>query len=259
MAGTNRSREPILGGPAVILVEPQLGENIGTAARAMLNFGLTDLRLVKPRDVWPNPKAVGASSGATLVLDQAKVYDSTKAAIADLTRVFATTARPRHMRKDTVRPDEAAARLRHDLAVGEACGILFGAERAGLTNDDVALADTIITVPLNPAFSSLNLAQSVLLIGYEWFKSGDTTPAAYFDMGDSRPATREELLGFFEQFEKELRERGFLFPPHKAPVMARNLRNLFHRAHLTEQEVRTLRGVVKSLIRDPHHKEDPSD
>lgn len=259
MAGTNRKREARLGGPAVILVEPQLGENIGTAARAMLNFGLTDLRLVRPRDVWPNPKAVGAASGATLVLDKTQVFDSTETAIAGLTRVFATTARTRDMRKETVTPAEAAARLRADLAAGETCGVLFGAERAGLTNDDIALADTIITVPLNPAFSSLNLAQAVLLIGYEWFKSGDTTPPAQFDMGDSRPATREELLGFFEQFEKELRERGFLFPPHKAPVMTRNLRNLFHRAHLTEQEVRTLRGVVKALIRDAWHKEGPTD
>jgi len=258
VAGTDRSREPVLGGPAIILVEPQLGENIGTAARAMLNFGLTDLRLVKPRDAWPNERAIGAASGATLVLDRVRVFETTEAAIAGLTRVFATTARPRDMRKDTVTPAEAALRLRALLGAGEACGILFGAERAGLTNDDIALADTVLTVPLNPAFSSLNLAQAVLLVGYEWFKASDATPAAAFDMGATRPANREELLGFFEHLEQELRERGFLYPPHKAPVMTRNLRNLFHRAGLTEQEVRTLRGVVKALVRDPHYREDPS-
>src|SRR5919106_2579860 len=169
MAGTNHSRSGITGGPAIILVEPQLGENIGTAARAMMNCGLDDLRLVRPRDGWPNDKAVAAASGADRVLAKARLYPSVEAAIGDLGHVYASTARNRYMVKRELTPRRAAEEMRGCLDAGEPCGVLFGPERTGLVNDHIALADTVIAVPLNPAFSSLNLAQAVLLIGYEWY------------------------------------------------------------------------------------------
>ncbi len=247
MAGTNKSQDAVLGGPSIVLVEPQLGENIGTAARAMLNFGLTDLRLVRPRDVWPNQKAVNAASGADSVVAGARLFDTTAEAIADLQRVYAATARTRDMRKTVVTPRKAAADMRAFSAAGERCGILFGPERAGLDNDDVALADTLLSVPLNPAFSSLNIAQAVLLIAYEWFRTDDETPPETFVQGRTGPAARADLIALFEHLEGELVAGGFLFPPEKAPVMVRNLRNMLQRAHLTDQEVRTLRGVIKGL------------
>ncbi len=173
MAGTDRRRQRLSGGPAIILVAPQLGENIGTAARAMFNCGLTDLRLVRPRDGWPSKKAQAAASGADLVLDKAHLFETVEDAIAGLTRVYATTARDRYMVKRVLTPRAAAAEIRALMAAGEACGILFGPERTGLLNEHIALADTVLNVPLNPAFSSLNLAQAVLLVGYEWFASAD--------------------------------------------------------------------------------------
>src|ERR1051325_4762525 len=176
MAGTNHSRETVTGGPAIILGEPQLGDNIGTAARAMMNCGLGDLRLVRPRDGWPNDKAVAAASGADAVLDKARLYPSVAAAIGDLVHVYAATARDRYMVKRELTPRAAAAEMKGFLAAGEPCGVLFGPERTGLVNDQIALADTVLTVPLNPAFSTLNLAQAVLLIGYEWF-TAQTEPA----------------------------------------------------------------------------------
>ena len=247
MAGTDKSRGAILGGPSIVLVEPQLGENIGMAARAMLNFGLTDLRLVRPRDVWPNQKAINAASGANSVLDAARVFDTTEEAVADLQRVYAATARTRDMRKTVVTPRKAADDMRGFSAAGERCGILFGPERAGLDNDDVALADTLLSVPLNPAFSSLNIAQAVLLVAYEWFHTEDETPPEVFVEGRTGPAARADLIALFKHLESELVAGGFLYPPEKAPVMVRNLRNMLQRAHLTDQEVRTLRGVIKGL------------
>src|SRR6266700_2812945 len=169
MAGTDRRQAGIGGGPAIILVQPQLGENIGTAARAMANCGLDDLRLVAPRDGWPSDKAVAAASGADRVLDKARLYPSVAAAIGDLGHVYAATARDRYMVKRELTPRRAAKEMRGFLAAGETCGVLFGPERTGLVNDHIALADTVLTVPLNPAFSSLNLAQAVLIVGYEWF------------------------------------------------------------------------------------------
>src|SRR3954465_8966169 len=176
MAGTDKSRGGVTGGPAIILVEPQLGQNIGTAARAMANCGLDDLRLVRPRDGWPSDKAVAAASGADSVLDKARLYPSIAAAIADLSHVYASTARDRYMVKRELTPRHAAEEMREFLARDEPCGVLFGPERTGLVNDDVALADTVITVPLNPAFSSLNLAQAVLIVGYEWFTARTEPP-----------------------------------------------------------------------------------
>ena len=176
MAGTDHRRQAVTDGPAIILVEPQLGENIGTAARAMMNCGLDDLRLVRPRDGWPSDKAIAAASGADTVLAKARLYPDIPAAIADLVHVYAATARDRGMVRREVTPRHAAPEMRARIAAGEACGVLFGPERTGLLNDDVALADTVLTVPLNPGFSSLNLAQAVLIVGYEWFTSGVTAP-----------------------------------------------------------------------------------
>lgn len=252
MAGTDQTKSDLSQGekaPAVILVQPQLGENIGTASRAMLNFGLSDLRLVSPRDGWPSERARAAASGADIVIDGARLCARTEEAVADLDYVIATTARTRDMVKPVLTPETAAAKLREVIGGGGRAGVLFGPERTGLTNDDVALADAVLMVPVNPAFASLNLAQAVLLIGYEWFKAGDATPAERIDYLQSRPANKEELLGFFEHLERELDRFGFLKPPEKRPSMVRNLRNMFQRAALTEQEVRTLRGVVAALTR----------
>jgi tRNA/rRNA methyltransferase len=247
MAGTDRSRAGVTGGPAIILVAPQLGENIGTAARAMMNCGLDDLRLVRPRDGWPSDKAVAAASGADIVLERAQLYPSVPAAIADLVHVYAATARDRGMVRREVTPRHAAAEMRVRLAAGEPCGVLIGPERTGLLNDDVALADTVLSVPLNPAFSSLNLAQAVLIVGYEWFTSGVAQPPEILRRGGSRPATKEELLNFFDHLEEELEKNGFLRNREARPSMVRNLRSLFQRAQCTEQELRTLHGVVTAF------------
>ncbi len=248
MAGTNSSRDGVTGGPAVILVEPQLGENIGTAVRAMMNCGLDDLRLVRPRDGWPNDRAVAAASGADRVLDRARLYPSVEAAVGDLAHVYATTARDRYMVKREVTPRHAAAEMRGFLAAGEPCGVLFGPERTGLVNEHIALADTVLTVPLNPAFSSLNLAQAVLLVGYEWFTAHAEPPPETLHTGHSRPADKAELIRFFEHFEEALTDSGFLRHPDKRPSMTRNLRNLFQRAGCTEQELRTLHGVITAFM-----------
>ena len=247
MAGTDRRRQRLSGGPAIILVEPQLGENIGTSARAMFNCGLTDLRLVRPRDGWPSKKAVAAASGADLVLDKARLFETAEDAIAGLTRVYATTARDRYMVKRVVTPRAAAPEIRALMAAGEPCGILFGPERTGLLNEHIALADTVLNVPLNPAFSSLNLAQAVLVVGYEWFASTDDTPPSRLVTGHSKSAPKERLIRFFEHLEEELDRNGFMRDPEKRPSMVRNLRNLFQRAECTEQELRTLHGVVTSF------------
>ena len=249
MAGTDRKQLALSGGPAIILVDPQLGENIGTAARAMLNCGLTDLRLVRPRDGWPNDKARAAASGADKVIDGARLYDSTADAIADLNRVYATTARQRGMIKRVTTPRRAAGEMRKVFAAGQKVGILFGRERSGLENDDIALADAVIAVPLNPSFASLNLAQAVLLVGYEWFQAADKTPASHLIVNETQPATKAELTNFFAQLEKRLIASGFLRNEEKRPSMVRNIRNLFQRAGLTQQEVNTLHGIVGDLAR----------
>ena len=236
--------------PAIILSHPQIGENIGAAARAMLNFGLSDLRLVRPREAWPNKKAEAMAVGAVSVLEGARIFDTTEAAVADLGLVFATTGRDRLMSKRVVTPDEAVTELASELAQDRPCGILFGAERMGLTNEEVVLADAIMTVPTNPKFASLNLAQSVAVVGYEWFKGTHEkpefkVPAKY---RRSKLANKEDLVGFFEHIEGELDKAEFLFPPAKRPAMVQNMRNMWHRAGLTYQEVQTLRGVVRALV-----------
>jgi tRNA/rRNA methyltransferase len=234
--------------PAIILVEPQLGENIGAAARAMLNCGLTELRLVRPRDGWPNPKAQAAASGADRVLDSVSLFDQTTEAIADLNYVVATTARRRDMVKPVFTPAAAAAELRSRAAAGQRCGILFGPERTGLFNDDIPLADSILTVPLNPEFSSLNVAQAVLLVVHAWYSAGDGTPGLELPTGSSRPATKGELDNLFRHLEAELESGGFFTSAEQAPSMTRNLRNMLQRAGMTEQEIRTFHGVITALV-----------
>jgi tRNA/rRNA methyltransferase len=247
VAGTDHRRALLVGGPAIVLVEPQLGENIGTAARAMMNCGLDDLRLVCPREGWPSDKAKSAASGADAVLAKARLFPDTAASVADLAHLYAATTRDRHMVRRQVTPRQAALEMREHIAAGETCGVLFGPERTGLVNDDVALADTVLTVPLNPAFSSLNLAQAVLIVGYEWFTAAASTAPEILRSGGSRPATKEELLNFFAHLEEALTISGFLRDPDKRPRMVRNLRSLFQRARCTEQEIRTLHGVITAL------------
>jgi tRNA/rRNA methyltransferase len=237
----------ILQAPVVILVEPQLGENIGAATRAMLNTGLTELRLVRPRDGWPNAKAIATAVGAEPVLTTARVYESTADAVGDLSCVYATTARHREMIKPVVTARQAATELRAAADRGERTGVMFGPERAGLTNDDLTLADTLVSVPLNPSFSSLNLAQAVLILGYEWFLAGDGTAPRQLVTNATRPGTKAELFSFFAQLEAALDACGYFKTPEKRPAMIRTIRNLFQRAELTEQEIRTLRGIVKEL------------
>jgi tRNA/rRNA methyltransferase len=248
VAGTDHKKPSLTGGPAIVLVAPQLGENIGTAARAMLNCGLDDLRLVAPRDGWPSEKAVAAASGADSVLDKARLYPNLKAAVADLRHVYASTARDRYMVKRAVTPRVAAAEIRGFLALDEPCGVVFGPERTGLVNEDITLADTVLTVPLNPGFSSLNLAQAVMIVGYEWFIAREEPPPEFLHIGHSRPATKEELVRFFDHFEEALVDSGFIRHPDKRPSLFRNLRNFFQRAYPTEQELRTLHGVVTSFM-----------
>ena len=246
MAGTDKTQPSATGGPAVILVEPQMGENIGTAARAMLNFGLTDLRLVRPRDGWPNPAAEAMASGANEVLDQAQVFDTTKDAVADLRHVLAVTARARDSVKDVITPSEAGPHMRGRAAAGQQTGLLFGPERAGLNNDDVALADTVLTIPANPAFSSLNLAQAVLVMAYEWFQAGVADePAADDRFGP--PATKDQLVRLFEHLEEELDATRFFHPEERRTAMVRNLRNMLQRFGMTDQDVRTSHGVIRAL------------
>ena len=237
---------PTLGGaPVIVLVRPQLGENIGKAARAMLNFGLAELRLVAPRDGWPNPAAGPAAAGADSVLAEARLFPTLAEAVSDCAHVYATTVRKRGVTKPVLTP-EAAARAIHQ-APGRAA-LVFGPERSGLDTEEVALARAIVTIPVNPAFASLNLAQAVLLTGYEWFMAhyGEVMPFALPER--SPPAPRAMVLAFYNYLEEALAASGFFRPPGKVKVMRRNLYNIFHRMQLTEQDVRTLRGVVVRLV-----------
>ncbi len=250
MAGTNRRRLRIAEGPAVILVEPQLGENIGTAARAMLNCGLGELRLVVPRDGWPNDKAITSASGADIVLNGARLFPSIADAMADLRHVYAATARNRHMVKRIITPDAAATEIRAHMAAGETCGILFGPERTGLTNDQASLAETVITVPLNPAFSSLNLAQAVLLLGYEWFKTADATPAEALHVGHSRPATQAEFSQSASSItsRRSLIQNGFLRDRERsARAWCATCARCSCARNAPTRRLRTLHGVVTAF------------
>ena len=265
MAGTDRRKSRAAdhvdkGAPAVILVRTQLGENIGAAARAMLNCGLADLRLVEPRDGWPNVKALGAASGADAVLSGVRVYGTVAEAVADLNLVHATTARPREMLKPELAPRAAVTALRDAGRDGARLGLLFGPEKAGLKNEELVLADVIVRIPLNPAFASLNLAQAVLIMAYEWrLASGplEEAPEPAEPTGSARPATKDEILHFFEHLEGALDRRGFFPTPEMRPKMVQNMRTMFERTALTRQDVQTLRGVVRALTAEPRRREPP--
>ncbi len=270
MAGTDKTQNQVLGpAPVVVLVSPQLGENIGTAARAMANFNLHELRIVAPRDGWPNERAVNASSGALWILEGAKIFDDLASALMDINYVMATTARPRDMIKEVITPEQAGEGMRARIGQGEKVALLFGRERWGLNNDEISMSDVIVTAPVNPAFASINIAQAVLLMGYEWFKDqaetlGQQTPqldaigsGGGLIMPDTRPATKDELYGFFDHLEAELDQSGFFKSEKKKPTMMLNIRNMFGRAQMTEQEIRALRGMISSLARahERHHVE----
>lgn len=247
-SGTDKTKtRKDMTGPVVILVEPQLGENIGMCARAMGNFGLTRLRLVKPRDGWPNIHAQRAASGADHILDQVQLFDTVEAAVADRSLLFATTARAHDQAKLVVGPEEAARQTVSEVAGGGTAGILFGRERYGLENSEVALANRIVTFPVNPGFASLNLAQAVLLMGYEWFKlvTGNALP---YDMPErSERASSHQMQAFFDNLVSELDKVEFLRPPEKREVMLVNLRNIFTRMEPTKQDMHTLHGVVMAI------------
>jgi len=254
-SGTDRTR-PASGGPApvIILVEPQMAENIGMCARAMANFGLSEMRLVAPRDGWTSDSGLKqaasvTASGAGHILENATLYPTAAEAIADLNHVLATTARERGQMKRVLTPAEAMPPIAQRVGAGERVGILFGRERIGLTNEEISFADAILTFPVNPAFASLNLAQAVLLAGYEWFKATGGEPP-FREHDESLPATRATVLSMFDYLESELDICGF-FPPGKKHVMTANLRDILHRLAMTEQEARTLRGVFKSLTEGP--------
>ncbi|NVK35532.1 MAG: RNA methyltransferase [Rhodobacteraceae bacterium] len=234
--------------PAVILCEPQLGENIGTAARAMANFGLVDLRIVNPRDGWPSEKARAAASRADHVIDAVQVFDSVEAAIADLQFVFATTARSREISKPVHGPDEAAGIAVAHGASGNRVGYLFGRERWGLNNEEVALSDAIVTLPVEPEFASLNIAQAVLVCSYEWRKTANGGELPFrLDEETHPPAAKEDVVRFFEHLESALDTVNFFRPPERRPHMVRTLRNLFQKAQMTDQEVRAMRGIIAAL------------
>jgi tRNA/rRNA methyltransferase len=247
-AGTDKTKRWVeTPGPVVILVEPQLGENIGAVARAMANFGLARLRLVKPKQAWPNDKAHMMAAGADRVLDGAVLFDTVEAAIADCSFVLATTARSHDQAKRVISAADAASETAPRIAGGETVGILFGRERNGLENDEVALADRIVTLPVNPAFASLNLAQAVVIVAYEWFKlqSGEKLPFAMPEK--SPPAGKEQLVAFFASLERELEKVEFFRPPDKRETMQINLRNIFTRMAPTQQDIQTLHGVLMSI------------
>lgn len=246
--------------PTVILKDAQLADNIGMVARAMGNFGLDELRLVNPRDGWPNDKARIAASGANYIIDHARAFDSLDDASGDLNWLAATTARQRDLRKPVMTPAQAMAELRRRIGQGERCGILFGGESSGLENADIARADAAVMIPVNPQFASLNLAQAVLLLGYEWSKDlegvtlGRVTtyeralePGLHF--GNDRPATKAQMAQFFEHLETELERRGFFSPPEKRQKLVTGLRTMFTRMAATDQEIRTLRGIVATLAK----------
>ena len=256
MSGTDRNNPADWSpeGPIIVLVEPQMGENIGAAARAMWNFGLRRMRIVNPRDGWPNPAAVAMASGAGALLEDARIFDTTAEAVADCNVILATTARTREMTKRVLTPESAMGEARARVAEGQKVAVLFGPERAGLSNADVTLAEAIISVPVNPAFASLNLAQTVLLTSYEWRRQGDDTPEERLEGEQTEPATAENVGRLYAHLEAELDEAGFFFPEGKRPAMTASLENLIRRAAFTDQDLRTLWGVIRALSEGPKRK-----
>jgi tRNA/rRNA methyltransferase len=247
-AGTDSTKDwAATAGPIVVLVEPQLGENIGAAARAMANFGLARLRLVAPRQAWPNAKARVMAAGADPILEAAEHYDTLASAIADCGFVFAATARAHDQAKPVVGAAEAAALMAPRIAAGDVVAVVFGRERNGLENHEVALADRILTLPVNPAFASLNLAQAVVVVAYEWFKLASGAKLPFAMPQKSAPAPKEQLLAFFASLERELETVEFFRPPDKRQTMQINLRNIFTRMAPTRQDIQTLHGVIMAI------------
>ncbi len=264
MAGTDRSKEGVRGGPSIVLVDAQMGENIGFAARAMLNGGLEDLRLVRPRDGWPNDRALVAASGAEAVIESARVFEDVRSAITGFERIFATTARLRGLIKIVATPRPAVQEMQDCMAGGGRVAVLFGPESRGLDNDEISLADTILSVPLNPVHSSMNLGHAVMVLAYEWFQAAHAeaahAEAAHAEAAhgggairaldaEELPAAKEELFKFFDRLEAELDACGFLHVTEKRPIMVRNIRSIFQRALPTSAEVRTLHGILSGLVR----------
>jgi len=247
-AGTDKTRRWLATpAPVVVLVEPQLGENIGAVARAMANFGLSQLRLIKPVQGWPNDRAKVMAAGADRVLDAAVLYDTLEQAIADCTFVVATTARGHDQAKPVVSAETAVSAMAPHIAAGETAALVFGRERYGLQNDEVGQADVIMTLPVNPAFASLNLAQAVVIVAYEWFKhAGTGLPFTTADR--SPPAPKQQIAAFFATLETELEKAEFFRPEEKRGVMRTNLRNIFQRIQPTQQDIRTLHGVISAIV-----------
>lgn len=235
--------------PAMVLVRPQMGENIGGAARAMWNFGLDRLRLVSPRDGWPNQKAIAMSSGAGRLLEEAQLYDDVAEAVGDCHYVFATTARRRELTKPVFTPERAMEIAREKIAEGQKVGVLFGPERAGLENDDISIANAIISVPVNPLYASLNLAQCVLLVSYEWGRQSLGSTPETVEMGGTEWASTIEVEKLAEHFEERLDTAGFFFPETKAEGMKTNLRNLWSRLPLTRADVQMMHGMMRQMVR----------
>ncbi len=235
--------------PVIILVRPQLGENIGAAARVMLNFGLHNLRLVAPRDGWPNPDAEPMAAGAVEVLQRAELYENVKDAVSDLHYVWAASARRRELEIPVIGTENLGVELRKKSNSGLKTGIMFGPEKAGLKNSDIVLADKILTYPINPAFQSLNLAQAVAVFAFIWGESAGAGMPELFLQEKNTPASRADLIRMFEHLEEELTKAGFFHPPEKQKLMRDNIRAPFVRAKMTEQEVRTMRGVIKALAK----------
>src|SRR6195256_3233923 len=247
-SGTDKTKSGVdLAGPVVVLVEPQLGENIGMAARAMGNFGLTRLRIVNPRDGWPNGSAQRAAAGADHILDKAELFDTVAQAVADCTLLLATTARAHDQAKPVIGPQQAAQEMVREIAAAGEVGLLFGRERAGLLNEEVALSDRIVTFPVNPAFASLNLAQAVLLMGYEWFKLATAGMLPFAMPERSMRASQHQMQAFFDNLVRELDRVEFLRPAEKRDTMLVNLRNIFSRMEPTRQDMHTLHGVVMAI------------
>lgn len=229
--------------PVIVLVRPQLGQNIGKAARAMLNFGLTELRLVAPRDGWPNPDAGPSASGADVVLEQTQVFNTVQQAIADCNHVFASTVRRRDLVMPVLRPEEMAGRI---ATAPERSAILFGAERSGLETDEVALANAIVTVPINPDFGSLNLAQAVILLAYEWSKRGDLAVPTVKEL--EPPAPRGDVEGLIGQMNEELDRKGYFHPPSRTQATKNTLRTIFTKTGWSSREVKAVRGIIRALV-----------
>ncbi|MEP5759322.1 MAG: RNA methyltransferase [Litoreibacter sp.] len=251
MSGTDHAAQADWGGPqpVVVLVRPQMGENIGSAARGMWNFGLEHMRLTSPRDGWPNPAATATASGAARVLDQVGVFETTADALADMNYVFATTARSRDLTKPVVSPERAMEQARAKIAEGQKVAILFGPERAGLENADVAQADALISVPVNPGFASLNLAQCVLLVAYEWCRQTKEVTPEVMEMAGTTHATHQEVGALYSHFVEKLDAAGFFFPEHKADSMRLNLRNMLSRLPMTQADIQTFHGMLRQFAR----------